>query len=75
MLPLDEKFAGVSLGGDDFIKQLDHFAMLKGMGKPTYKIIPRMSNGKPYYSCSVKVSTDLHFVSEQWLKCMFHKHH
>lgn len=61
MLPLDEQFARVSLGGEDFIKQLDNFAQSKGMSTPKYKIIPRMSDGKKHYSSSVKVSTELHF--------------
>jgi hypothetical protein len=61
MVPLEEQFAGVSLGSDDPVKQLHSFAMSKDMSKPTYKLISRLSDGKLCYSCSVKVSSELHF--------------
>ena len=55
--PLEEKFASASLGGgEDSIKALEDFARSKGMGEPTFKVMPRMSDGKALYSCSVKVS-------------------
>lgn len=44
-------------GGENFTKQLEDFAVAKGMNKPAYSVVPNMTAGKLSYSCFVKVST------------------
>jgi hypothetical protein len=54
-----EEFVAASVGdGEHFIKQLEDFAVSKGMNKPEYSVVPHMAAGKLSYSCFVKVSTD-----------------
>jgi hypothetical protein len=55
-LSLEEQLAAASLGGaENFVKQLEEYALSKGMSRPTYKVSQR----KPYvklYHAHVKVS-------------------
>jgi len=44
--------------GKNFTKQLEDFAVSKGMNKPEYSVVPQMTAGKLSYSCFVTVSTD-----------------
>jgi hypothetical protein len=64
MLPPEGQFvaASHSRGSEDFIKQLEKFSLSKDMSKPTYKVIQRMSDGKPCYSCFIKVSAEHRFL-------------
>jgi hypothetical protein len=56
-LSLEEQLTAVSLGGtENPVKQLEEYAVSKGMSIPTYKILPQRTYGKPYYYSFVKVS-------------------
>jgi hypothetical protein len=57
--PQEEKFVAASFGdGEDFTKQLEDFAVSKGMNKPEFSVVPQIAAGKLSYSCFVTVSTD-----------------
>lgn len=57
--PQEKEFVAASFGdGENFTKQLEDFAVSKGMNKPSYSVVPQMAAGKLSYSCFVMVSTD-----------------
>jgi hypothetical protein len=57
--PQAEEFVAASFGdGKNFMKQLEDFAVSKGMSKPAYSVVPRVAAGKLSYSCFLTVSTD-----------------
>jgi hypothetical protein len=56
-LLLEEQLTAVSLGGtENSVKQLEEYALSKGMSIPTYKVLSWRSSGKLYYYSIVKVS-------------------
>jgi hypothetical protein len=57
--PQEEEFKAACFGdGENFSQQLEDLAILKGMNKPLYSVLPKMAAGKLSYSCFVTVSTD-----------------
>ena len=58
--PHEEVFIAASFGdGENFTKQLEYFAVSKGMSTPEYSVDPQMVAGTLSYSGFVKVSTEL----------------
>jgi hypothetical protein len=77
ILSLEERLAAASLGGaaGNYVKQLEEYAVSKGMGIPTYKFTQQRSNRKLYYFCNIKVSIEI--AQNKRLKrfCFTYSHH
>ena len=68
--PQEKEFVAASFGrGEDFTKQLEDFAVSKGMNKPSYSVVPQVAAGKLSYSCFLMVSTDFEKQRSNFLSC------
>jgi len=58
--PQEKEFVAAPFDdGVNFTKQLEDFAVSKGMNKPAYSVVAQMVAGKISYSCFITVSTEV----------------